>query len=853
MDNINKFKKGIQLEPTTDSPTEKGDLVSDSATGKLEYHNGSSESPLVTEGHTATLTNKTLTSPTLNTPTLNGSGGQLTLPAGPDILVGRATTDTLTNKSISGSTNTLSNIPNAATTATSANTNSAIVARDGSGNFSAGTITANLTGNVTGNADTATTASNVSGTVAIANGGTGQTSKTAAFDALSPTTTKGDIIVSDGSDNIRLAVGSFGQALTADSSQTSGLKWSTIPQGVKNYITTNAGIEQGSTTGYSLGNASLTNAFPSGAPTFGSGASGNLSLTTVSSGQLAGSYSLSLVSSAATTAGNLLATDTFTIDKEDQAKVLQFKFYYSAASNPGNANWSGTSSNSFGVAIYDVTNTSWIQPAGVYNLVQSSGVGLCTGTFQTASNASSLRLVLFNANATSGAITLYLDDFFCGPQITAAGAAISDWESFTPTSTFVSNATHTGKKRMVGDTQEVEVYVSFSGATTATTFTLTLPSTLDTTKIASGSATAETSTLGIAKLYDSSLSADGYLPGQVYAASSTTVRLMFPPSTSNPTGTNGMNVMTNTIPTTIGSSSKLTIKFSYPVAGKSSNTVMSNDTDTRVVGFTSNRTSGNRQSISNATENTFAPQVTAFDTHSGYNSSTGEYTVPVSGLYSVSAGIYFVSLTANTGQVVCYMKINGGTGGGSSNISCAQSIGASTEESANINGVVQCNAGDKITIIAYQNNGGSRNCSGYISISRLSGPATIAATETVSARYYQSATTAQSTYLDFPTKDYDTHNAVTTGSGTFKFTVPVSGIYLITLLYSGVAGANIKLHKGGSDYINAASAFILNADPTNGVANGSITARVNAGDILQLQTSNNGGMSGHCSFTRIGN
>lgn len=54
---------------------------------------------------------------------------------------------------------------NSATTATSANTVNAIVARDGSGNFSAGSITANqfngtlngsFVGNVTGNADTAT-------------------------------------------------------------------------------------------------------------------------------------------------------------------------------------------------------------------------------------------------------------------------------------------------------------------------------------------------------------------------------------------------------------------------------------------------------------------------------------------------------------------------------------------------------------------------------------------------------------------------------------------------------------------------------------------------------------------------
>ncbi len=42
-------------------------------------------------------------------------------------------------------------VANSATTATNANTSSAIVARDSSGNFSAGTVTANLTGNVTGN------------------------------------------------------------------------------------------------------------------------------------------------------------------------------------------------------------------------------------------------------------------------------------------------------------------------------------------------------------------------------------------------------------------------------------------------------------------------------------------------------------------------------------------------------------------------------------------------------------------------------------------------------------------------------------------------------------------------------
>lgn len=54
-------------------------------------------------------------------------------------------------------------VSNSATTATNVNTASAIVARDASGNFSAGTVTATLTGNVTG--DLTGTASKASATV----------------------------------------------------------------------------------------------------------------------------------------------------------------------------------------------------------------------------------------------------------------------------------------------------------------------------------------------------------------------------------------------------------------------------------------------------------------------------------------------------------------------------------------------------------------------------------------------------------------------------------------------------------------------------------------------------------------
>jgi hypothetical protein len=69
-------------------------------------------------------------------------------------------------------------------------------------------------------------------TTAIANGGTGQTTAVAAFDALAPTTTKGDLIVHNGTDNIRVAVGGTnGHVLTVDSAEASGVKWAAASGG----------------------------------------------------------------------------------------------------------------------------------------------------------------------------------------------------------------------------------------------------------------------------------------------------------------------------------------------------------------------------------------------------------------------------------------------------------------------------------------------------------------------------------------------------------------------------------------------------------------------------------------------
>jgi hypothetical protein len=79
------------------------------------------------------------------------------------------------------------------------------------------------------NQNTTGTAANVTGTVAIGNGGTGQTTATAAFNALNPMTTTGDIIYeASATTAARLGIGSTGQVLTVAGGLPS---WAAAPSG----------------------------------------------------------------------------------------------------------------------------------------------------------------------------------------------------------------------------------------------------------------------------------------------------------------------------------------------------------------------------------------------------------------------------------------------------------------------------------------------------------------------------------------------------------------------------------------------------------------------------------------------
>lgn len=142
----------------------------------------------------------------------------------------------LTNKVIDAAVNTLSNITNTAISAAAAISRSKIAA--GAADH---VIINNASGVLSSEA-----------TLAIGRGGTGEATAAAGFYALSPTTTKGDLIVNDGSLNVRQAVGADGFVLTADSTQTSGIKWAASGSGaqlkIKARKSSNQNIPSASTT-----------------------------------------------------------------------------------------------------------------------------------------------------------------------------------------------------------------------------------------------------------------------------------------------------------------------------------------------------------------------------------------------------------------------------------------------------------------------------------------------------------------------------------------------------------------------------------------------------------------------------
>jgi hypothetical protein len=555
---------------------------------------------------------------------------------------------------------------------------------------------------------------------------------------------------------------------TAKLNQYNGSAWVEVGSGAGgiNHLSPNHDAE-GGTTGWSR--------FDDGAsttPVDCTGGSPNASYTFAQSNSspLRDSNSYLLTKDAANRQGHGVSA-SFTVPRADRAKIHKISFEYEAGGS--------YAADDVHVWIYatDGSTTGLIQPS-VYKLG-----GTTTGppnkyeaTFQTTSDGVTYRLCLFQSTTNAFASTLKLDNFQVGPESKTFAAPISEWVSFTPTGSWVANTTYTGKWRRVGDSMEVQAALSLTGAPTAATLTVNLPSgyTIDTTKLNLTASFAQI--LGHGVLNDTGTRT---YEANVTYSSTTAVQV------AELDDTVATNLVNATSPITWGNTDTITIRFVVPISGWGTSMLVGTNDDGRVV---SARAYNSTTSHNTATYTTIVYTTKAHDTHGALDLTNG-FTVPVAGYYVVRGHAVF-----NTG--------GGWNGAEEANLaaykngSIVQRIGGVTMQAAHgtyvqVSGAsvpILCNAGDILTLRGYQSSGGALALLGgdeynWVAYERVTGPAGIASGETVAATYTtaagQSITTATTTIIDFGTKERDTHGFCATGAA-FKCTAPIAGHYEVT-------------------------------------------------------------------------
>lgn len=615
-------------------------------------------------------------------------------------------------------------------------------------------------------------------------------------DVISSTTDPTSVAVDASPGSILLNTTSGKQYRKNDSG--SSTNWTEVGAGTSgiNYITNPSASTN--TTGWA------TYADAAGAqPVDGTGGSPTVTWTRSTTTPLRGAADFNFTKDAANRQGEGVATD-ITIDLADRAKVLTVTFDYEVLS--------GTYADG-DLTVYliaDPTGTPVvIQPAGY--TVQSATVGTTmrqTATFQTQATGQSYRVCFHVASTSAAAYVVAVDNVICGPQSTVQGAAVSDWVSYTPTiagspTPSGTSALNAGRWRRVGDSIELNLFLHMGSTGTAGSATSAiwgLPGGLavDLTKLARGNS----QTVGHAMFWNTVSESN-------LITQATATGVFVETTAGGPVQAN--NILANY---------QIAIVAFLPIQGWSSNTVMSQDTDTRVV---SARYKGvPSTSITSGIPFYLDFNSKDFDTHGAWTSTGAhtsssangsKYTVPVAGYYKVNFHIMLNETSGAFNGTNEFFDVSLNKNGSVVSTISGRPYSVQQYPSRNGSMLVSAVAGDILQLAAIQTSGSSLAIFNsadlaFIEFERLSGPATIAASETVAMRAYKNTgshpgggwvdTSAYTT-----TSLVDSHGAFNTTTGIY--TAPVSGKYQVSgtmiLQANNVGSRAIRVDKVGTGVI----------------------------------------------------
>jgi len=595
-----------------------------------------------------------------------------------------------------------------------------------------------------------------------------------------------------------------------------------VSTGAKNYVAA-PDFESGTTAGWNLSKDSGTTVPISGG--IGGGTTGFSALTIDNATPLAGTGSLVINKNAGDVRGSTVYSNNITIDLEDTVRTLQLTFSYRTPTT-------NYTSGDLSVFIWDVNGSNLIPMSASSLDATVGGPANFFGTFIPSSNRV-YRIIFQFTTTNANALLMNLDSVVLGPQVIPNAAAVGGWTSYTLTigatttaPTKGTNTTDLAQWMRVGQQMDwsYDYVQTAAGVAGSGTYLFPLPSgySIDLTRFPANTIVGVANVSNIADEL-SSASDQGNL--YVYDANNLTARYASPPSATDVLviiGSSGFQLSNPVV--------RYRFKGSFAIAQWTTNINLATD----FTEYASNSGAAG-SAVDDTTNFVYGISGSTFGTITATLRRTVQFqrTVQVSDKLSIEVstdGTFWTELPLSvygTTSIITYTEQNGVVYG----VGIERSGPSSTQVKVRF-GIYPYPTG-----ATYGSAGSSWvNASGYKWRVRKVSNGNMAETPpVVRADYYSADAAAVNVAINFSTKAEDTHSAVTTGAGVWKFTAPIAGMYSVKVNIQATSVNLYELRKGGATTTPIQSIIAYNSGAGVGQAVGTTDIRLLAGEYIDVR------------------